>query len=47
MTLWPSTNFSYLLTANTFHQFHDINTEIDPNRVTSGFYGAFALGVTC
>ena len=44
MTLWPSTN-SDLPTDQTFHQFHDLYTELDLHRIMSGFHGAFATGV--
>ena len=36
----------YFLTDQTFHQFHDLDTEVDLHRIISGFYGAFATGVT-
>ena len=36
---WPS------LANQTFHQFHDLNTELDLHRIISGFHGAFATGV--
>ena len=29
----------------TFHQFHDLFTELDLHRIMSGFHGAFATGV--
>ena len=29
----------------TFHQFHDLYTELDLHRIMSGFHGAFATGV--
>ena len=44
MTFWPLTN-SDLPTNQTFHQFHDLNTELDLHRIMSGFHGAFATGV--
>ena len=44
MTFWPLTN-SDIPTDQTFHQFHDLYTELDLHRIMSGFYGAFATGV--
>ena len=44
MTFWPLTN-SDLPTDQTFHQFHDLYTELDLHRIMSGFHGAFATGV--
>ena len=44
MTFWPLTN-SDLPTYQTFHQFHDLHTELDIHRIMSGFHGAFATGV--
>ena len=32
-------------TNQTFHQFHDLYTELDLHRIMSGFHGAFATGV--
>ena len=46
MTFWPLTNSDYP-TNQTFHQFHDLNTDFDLHRITSGFHGAFATGVAC
>ena len=34
-------------TNQTFHQFHDLDTEFDLHRITSGFHKAFATGVVC
>ena len=34
-------------TDKTFHQFHDLNTEIDLHRIKSGFYWAFATDMSC
>ena len=31
--------------SQTFHQFHDLYTELDLHRIMSGFHGAFATGV--
>ena len=31
----------------TFHQFHDLDTDFDFHRITSGFHGTFATGVAC
>ena len=36
---------SDFLTDQTFHQFHDLYTELDLHRIMSGFHGAFATGV--
>ena len=47
MTFRPLTSYSDFQTDQTFHQFHDLNTELDLYRITSGFYGAFATGVAC
>ena len=46
MTFWPLTNSDFP-TNQTFHQFHDLDTELDLHRITSGFQGAFASGVAC
>ena len=46
MTYWPLTN-SYFPTNQTFHQFHDLDTDFDLHRITSGFHGAFATVVAC
>ena len=46
MTFWPLTNSDYP-TNQTFHQFHDLDTDFDLHRNTSGFHGAFATGVAC
>ena len=40
-------NNSEFLTDQTFHQFHDIHTELDLHRIMSCFNGAFATGVAC
>ena len=41
----PLTNSDFP-TDQTFHQFHDLYTELDLHRIMSGFHGAFATGVT-
>ena len=46
MTFWPLTNSDFP-TNQTFHQFHDLVTDFDLHRITSGFHGAFATGVAC
>ena len=46
MTFWPLTNSDFP-TNQTFHQFHDLDTDFDLHRITSGFHGAFAMGVAC
>ena len=45
MTFWPLTSNSDFSTDPTFHQVHDIDTELDLHRITSGFHGTFATGV--
>ena len=44
MTFWSLTNSDFP-TDQTFHQFHDLYTELDLHRIMSGFHGAFATGV--
>ena len=44
MTFWPFTNSDFP-TDQTFHQFHDLYTELDLHRIMSGFHGAFATSV--
>ena len=44
MAFWPLTNSDFP-TDQTFHQFHDLYTELDLHRIMSGFHGAFATGV--
>ena len=44
MTFWSLTNSDFP-TNQTFHQFHDLDTELDRHRIMSGFHGAFATGV--
>ena len=46
MTFWPLTNSDFP-TNQTVHQFHDLDTDFDLHRITSGFHGAFATGVAC
>ena len=46
-TFWPLTSYSEIPTNQTFNQFHDLDTELDLHRITSGFHGAFATGVAC
>ena len=46
MTFWPLTNSDFP-TYQTFHQFHDLYTELDLHRIMSGYHGAFATGVSC
>ena len=46
MTFWPLTNSDYP-TNQTFHQFHDLDTKFDLQRITGGFHRAFATGVAC
>ena len=44
MTFWPLTNSDFP-TDQTFHQFHDLYTELDLHRFMNSFHGAFATGV--
>ena len=44
MTFWPLTNSDFP-TDKTFHQFHDLDTELDHHPIISGFHWAFATGV--
>ena len=46
MTFWPLTNSDFPI-DKTFHQFHDLDTELDLHRIMSGFHGAFATIVSC
>ena len=46
MTFWSLTNSDFL-TDQTFHQCHDLDTELDLYRITSGFHRAFATGLAC
>ena len=46
MTFWPLTNSDFR-TNQTFHQFHDLDTDFDLHRIMSGFHGAFAVAVAC
>ena len=39
------TSLASPLTDQTFHQFHDLYTELDLHRIMSGFHGAYATGV--
>ena len=47
MTFWPLTSYNDFPADNTFHQFHDFDTELDLYRITGSFDGAFATGVAC
>ena len=44
MTFWPLTNSDFS-TDRTFHQFHNLYTELDLHRIMNGFHGAFATGM--
>ena len=44
MTFWPLTNSDFP-TDQTFHQFHDLYTELVLHRIMSGVHGAYATGV--
>ena len=37
----------WLRTDKTLHQFHDLDTELDLHRITSGFNGACVTGLAC
>ena len=41
----PSTSYNDFQTDQTFHQFYDLDTELDFLRITSSFHGTFATGV--
>ena len=50
MTYWHSTSYSDFHTYQTFHQFPDLDIELDFQWITRGFHGAFtvcATGVAC
>ena len=47
MTFWSLTSYSDIPINQTFHQFHDLDTEHDLHRITSGYHEAFATGVAC
>ena len=42
MAFWPFTSYIDFLTDQIFHQFPDLDTELDLPRITSCFHGAFA-----
>ena len=46
MTFWPLTNSDFT-TDKTFHQFDDLDTELDLYPIMSGFHAAFATSVAC
>ena len=46
MTFLPSTSYSDFPTDQNFRQFHYLDADFDLHRITSGFKGAFASGVT-
>ena len=46
LSFWPLTNRDFP-TDHTFHQFHDLHTELGLHRFMSGFQGAFATVVAC
>ena len=41
------TSYSDFQTNRTFHQFHDLDIELDLHRIMSSFHGAFAKGLAC
>ena len=47
MPFWPLTSYSDFPNDQTFHQFHDLDTELQLHRITSSFHGLFATGVAC
>ena len=47
MKVWPLTSYHDFPTDQTFHQFHNLDTEFDLHRITSGFHRTFATGVAC
>ena len=47
MTFWASISYNDFQTNQTFCHFHDLDTELDLDRITSGVHGTFATGVTC
>ena len=47
MTFWPSTSYSDFQTNQTFHQFHELDTELDLCQITKSFLGSFAAVVAC
>ena len=42
MAFWPLNNSDFSI-DQTFHQFYDIDTELDLHRIMSGFHGAFRI----
>ena len=46
LTFWFLTNSDFP-NDQTFHQFYDLDTELDLQKIMSGFHGAFATGVAC
>ena len=44
---WNSTSYSDFPIYQTFHQFYDLDTDLDIYQITSGFNGAFASSVAC
>ena len=47
MTFLSLTSNSDFPTDQTFHHFHDLDTDLNLHRITSGFHGAFASRVAC
>ena len=47
MAFWPSTRCSDSQTDQTFHQFHDLDTELDLHWMPSIFHRTYTTGVTC
>ena len=45
MAFWPLINRIFP-TDQTFHQFHDVYTELDLHRIMSGFHGGRSVGET-
>ena len=44
MKVWPSASYSDFPADQTFHKFHDLNTDFDLDRIMSGHHGVFAMG---
>ena len=47
MISWSLTSNNDFPTYQIFDQFRDLDNELVPNQITSGFYGTFATGVAC
>ena len=47
MRFYSSASYIDFPINQTFHQFHDLDNELDVHRITSGYDGAFVTGVAC